>query len=286
MPGRWSLIKQAMNSNRTQQIILWVLAALIIFVVITILGWKAFYGIIVPKTSNLAAFSTIGIFTFAFIAGLIANFGPCSLGVLPAYMSFYLGMEEREAGHSPIKKSIKLGIIASLGVFTFFIALGLVFATIGTFLTVYATYLKFVVAFLILVIGIIFLKGKFITAPFLSSFKNKISKVNRGRSMGPMLFGFGIVYSAGGLMCFLPIFLPLVFFPLISGSFVISIVSFLIFSLAQALFLTTVTIFIGQGKHTFLKTIIGKTETMKHVAGGILILTSVWMFAIFFIWGM
>jgi len=31
---------------------------------------------------------------------------------------------------------------------------------------------------------------------------------------------------------------------------------------------------------------IGKTETMKKVAGGILVLTSMWMFTIFFIWGM
>jgi len=122
--------------------------------------------------------------------------------------------------------------------------------------------------------------------PFLSSFQNKVGKVSSGRSQAAGLFGFGIVYGAGGLMCFLPIFLPLVFFPLIGGAFFTSIASFLIFSLAQALFLIAATVFIGQGKHTFFKKIIGKTETMKKVAGGILVLTSVWMFAIFFIWGM
>ena len=110
--------------------------------------------------------------------------------------------------------------------------------------------------------------------------------MSRGRSMGISLFGFGIVYGAGGLMCFLPIFLPLVFFPILGGEFLVSISSFLIFSLAQALFLIAMTVFIGQGKHTFFKTLIGKAETMKKVAGGILILTSLWMFAIFFIWGM
>jgi len=240
-------------------------AALVVFVAASIFGWKVLYGVIIPQTNNLAAFSTIGILGFAFIAGLIANFGPCSLGVLPAYMSFYLGMEE-EGKHSPIKRSIKLGVTASLGVMFFFIVLGLLFATVGTFLAGYASQLKFVIAFLILFIGIAFLAGKsFLTIPFLSSFVNSVNKVSRGRSQNISLFGFGIVYGAGGLMCFLPIFLPLVFFPLMGGEFLVSISSFLIFSLAQALFLIAVTIFIGQGKHTFFKTLIGKTETMKMV---------------------
>jgi len=273
-------------TNKTRQIILWVTAILVIFVVASIFGWKVLYGIIIPQANNLAAFSTIGILVFAFIAGLIANFGPCSLGVLPAYMSFYLGMDEEEEKHSPIKRSIKLGAIASLGVFSFFIVLGLLLASVGTFLTGYATQLKFIVAVLIFFIGIAFFRGKSFNVNFLGLFRDKVNKMSRGRSQAAGLFGFGIVYGAGGLMCFLPIFLPLVFFPLIGGAFFTSIASFLIFSLAQALFLITVTVFIGQGKHTFFKTMMGKTETMKKVAGVIIILTSIWMFAIFFIWGM
>ena len=286
-------------SAKTVNYILWIVAALVLFIVASIFGWKVLYGIVIPQANNLATFSTIGILIFAFIAGLIANFGPCSLGVLPAYMSFYLGMEDPEgvrqvgpygAGgeekHSPIKRSIKLGIIASLGVFSFFIVLGLLFATIGTFLVGYGVQLKFAVAILILLIGIAFLRGKSINIPLLTSFRDSVNKMSRGRSQTASLFGFGIVYGAGGLACFLPIFLPLVFFPLIGGAFFTSIASFLIFSLAQALFLITVTVFIGKGKHTFFKTMIGKAETMKKVAGGILILTSVWMFAIFLIWGM
>lgn len=274
------------TSNRIQQIVLWILAALAVFVVASIFGWKVLYGVIIPQTSNIASLSTLGIFAFAFVAGFISNFGPCSLGVLPAYMSLYLGMDDNHAKHSPVRKSIKLGAVASLGVVTFFLVLGVLFATVGTFLTVYTSQLKLAIAILIFFIGVAFWRGKSIRAPFVSSFRNKVNKAFRGRSDYANLFGFGMVYGAGGLMCFLPIFLPLVFFPLVGGEFIVSIISFLIFSLAQALFLIAVTIFVGQGKHTFLKNLIGKTETMKKVAGFILILTSIWMFAIFFIWGM
>ena len=82
------------QSNRTQQIVLWITAALTIFVVLSIFGWKVLYGIIIPQANNLSEFSVLGIFLFAFIAGLIANFGPCSLVVLPAYMAFYLGTDD------------------------------------------------------------------------------------------------------------------------------------------------------------------------------------------------
>lgn len=272
--------------QRRAQIILWIAASLIGFVVASIFGWKVLYGVIIPQANNLQTFTTLGLFGFAFAAGLIANFGPCSLGVLPAYMGFYLGMENGQGKHSPVKRSIKLGAIASLGVFFFFSVLGILFASMGTFLTGYATQLKFITAFIVLIIGIVFLIGKSIQVPFLASFRNGVNKISRGRSQAMSLFGFGIVYGAGGLMCFLPIFLPLVFFPLIGGDFLVSIISFLIFSLAQALFLITVTVFVGQGKHTFFKQMIGKAEMMKKVAGGILVLTSLWMFAIFFIWGM
>jgi cytochrome c biogenesis protein CcdA len=275
-----------MNKNKKIEILLWVIVFLVIFVVASIFGWSVLYGVIIPKASNLTALTTLGILGFAFVAGFIANFGPCSLGVLPAYMSFYLGMDEVENNSSPIKKSIKLGAIASLGAFFFFIVLGLLFASVGTFLTAYASQLKIIVAVLIFFIGLAFWHGKSIRIRGLSSFTNKVGKMSRGRTQAVSLFGFGIVYGAGGLMCFLPIFLPLVFFPIIGGEFLVSIASFLIFSLAQALFLIAATVFIGQGKHTFFKTMIGKTPTMKKVAGGVLILTSIWMFAIFFIWGM
>ena len=36
----------------------------------------------------------------------------------------------------------------------------------------------------------------------------------------------------------------------------------------------------------FLKKIVNKTQVIKKIAGVMLILTSIWMFAIFFIWGM
>jgi len=226
------------------------------------------------------------LYLFAFVAGLIANFGLCTLAILPAYLSFYLGLEDTNGHHSAFWRSIKLGLIASLGVFSFFIVLGLLFATAGTGLAAYSSQLKLVVTAIILVAGISMIKNKSYNLNFLGRFKNMVSQASTGRSRAAHLFGFGVIYGAGGLACFLPIFLPLILFPLISGAFMTSILSFLMFSLGQALFLTTATVLVGQGKHSFLKGMAGQAERMKKVAGWILVLTAILLTIIFVVVGM
>ncbi len=274
-----------MNKNKLQQIILWILALVVIFAVATIFGWKVFYGYVVPQANNIAVFSTLGLFAFAALAGIMVNFGPCSLAVLPAYMSFYLGMNE-ENQSAPVKRSIKLGAIASLGVVGFYIVLGLLFATVGTFLAAYSAQVKLAIAFIILVLGVVLLRGKSPQLPFISRFKDSVSQASKGKTQTISLLGFGVVYGAGGLSCFLPVFLPLVFYPFTGGQFFESVASFIIFALFQAFFLIGATVLVGLGKATILRSMIGKSEMMKKIAGGVLILTSIYMFGIFVFLGM
>lgn len=288
-----------MDKSKLQQIIIWALAIIVVFAVATILGWKVFYGYVVPQANNITVFSTLGLFAFAALAGIMVNFGPCSLAVLPAYMSFYLGLTN---DNGPLTKftlvrGAKFGAIASLGVIGFYLVLGLLFATAGTFLAAYAPQLKLVIAALILILGIMLLRGKSLelgpasalqatAGKFISSSKNTMSKKSFGARPVGSLLSFGMVYGAGGLSCFLPVFLPLVFFPFIGGQFFESIGSFAIFALFQAFFLIGATILVGYGKQTIFRRMIDKAETVKKIAGVILIVTSIYMFGIFIFLGM
>jgi len=267
------------------QIALWIFAVLAIFIFITIVGWRVFYGFVVPQVNNLETFSIVGLFIFAALAGLAVNLGPCSLAVLPAYMSFFLGMN----GHHekiPLRKSVKLGAIASSGVVAFYLVLGVLFATIGPKLAAYAPQLKLFIAFVILVLGIMLLRGWSIEVHAISDFKNAVAKKSRGKSAVVNLMGFGVVYGAGGLSCFLPVFLPLVFYPFAGGQFFESIVSFAIFAAFQALFLIGATVLVGLGKDAIIKKMVRKADSVKKIAGIILILTSLYMFGVFIYLGM
>ncbi len=275
-----------MNKSKISLIVLWVIAILVLFIVAASFGWKVFYGYIVPQANNLSSFSTTTLYLFSFGAGLIANFALCSLAVLPAYLSFYLGLDDDTKSRSSWKTSLKLGLTASLGVFAFFLFLGILFATAGAGLARYSNQLKWVVTLIIFLAGVSMIKGKSYNLPFLGSFKSLVSQASIGTSRSVRLFAFGVIYGAGGLACFLPIFLPLILFPFLGGAFITSIISFLIFSLGQALFLTFATVLVGQGKHTFLKKMTGKSELMKKIAGWILIFTAIVLVIISIVVGM
>lgn len=272
------------TSLRSRQIIIWALAIIVIFAVATIFGWRIFYGYVVPQTNNLTTFSFIGLFAFAALAGIMVNFGPCSLAVLPAYLGFYLSQEDRKK--KPVLRAIKLGSIAALGVFIFYLLLGVVLSGVGVTAAQYAPRLKLVVAVIILILGIMLLRGKELRFGFISQFKDSVIQASQSKNSKLGLLGFGIIYGAGGLSCFLPIFLPLVFFPFVKGQFGESLISFIIFALFQALFLIGATVAVALGKQSLLRKMMGKTEMVKKIAGAILILTSFYMFSIFLILGM
>jgi cytochrome c biogenesis protein CcdA len=269
------------------KIVLWSVAALITLAALALIGWELFYGYVVPHAQNPTAFSTIGLFGFAALSGLLVNFGPCSLAVLPAYMSFHLGMDADDStiGY-PFWKGLKTGLMAALGVVVFYLVLGGLFAAVGTRLAAYSAELKLVVAGIILVLGMLLLFGRTVRVTGIDKLQSWMQDVSAGRSRAGKLIGFGAVYAAGGLSCFLPVFLPLVFFPFISGSFVISLVSFVVFSGIQALFLVGVTVAVAYGKREILKGFLGKHKIIERIAGSVLILTALVMLGVFLFLGM
>jgi len=269
------------------KIVLWSTATIITLAVLALVGWELFYGYVVPHAQNPATFSTVGLFGFAALSGLLVNFGPCSLAVLPAYMSFHLGMDADDStiGY-PFWRGLKTGLMAALGVVVFYLVLGSLFAALGTGLAAYSAELKLLVAGIILALGLLLLFGRTVRVKGIDKLQGWMQDVSAGRSRAGKLIGFGAVYAAGGLSCFLPVFLPLVFFPFISGSFVISLVSFVIFSGIQALFLVGVTVAVAYGKREILTGLVGTRKIIERIAGSVLILTALVMLGVFLFLGM
>ncbi len=75
------------------------------------------------------------LFSFAFVAGVIAFFNPCGVAMLPAYVSYYLGRGSESTSRSrwrPGLSGLFLGLSVSVGFFTVFVAAGLFFSALGT----------------------------------------------------------------------------------------------------------------------------------------------------------
>lgn len=159
---------------------------------------------------------------YAFTAGALSFFSPCSVGLLPAYIGYFLGADERlptrASGAAPpasgqasreerlangVFRGAAFGLMASLGFFLLFLAVGLLVAWIGTrFLGPHLVWVSRVVGVLIVLMGILLLFGRNLTLTPRLTFSPTKSKAS--------LFVFGVAYALVSLGCTLPIFLSVV----------------------------------------------------------------------------
>ena len=275
--------------------ILWGIAIAAVFGALVVLGFRIFYGWAVPLANNAGAdFSALpfGLFAFAAIAGLVVNLGPCSLGMLPAYLALFLsrgtGDETPRSGSGAVLSGVKLGAIASVGIFGFYLLLAGILLVFGSFLAQYAVWLKMVITIFIFVVGLSLWFGKsFGTGFFTPVQKFAAARAQKNNVTAPMFFG--VLYGAGGLSCFFPLFFPLIYLPLTSGGSIgQSLITFMVFAAGQAVFLITVTVLVVLGREKLLLRLsrFGKPQFLQKFAGAILVLTSFFLIGIFLVMGM
>ncbi len=62
---------------------------------------------------------------FAFTAGLLSTVNPCGFAMLPAYLSFFMGLEDEDAPRRVVVgRALKIGLIMSAGFVAVFTVIG------------------------------------------------------------------------------------------------------------------------------------------------------------------
>ena len=149
---------------------------------------------------------------FPYALGLVAAFNPCGFAMLPAYLSYFLGLEgEAETNLlQNVVRGLVVGLTLTAGFVAVFGIFGLLFETIintGPILSK-TGYITAVVGLLMIPLGIVMLVGKEINL--------RLPKMNRGTGSRqlPSVFMFGVSYAVISLSCTIGLFLVTV-----SGSF-------------------------------------------------------------------
>lgn len=145
-----------------------------------------------------------GFIYFAFAAGLVAFFAPCSFAILPGYISYYISRKSKKKNFSAgIVDGLIFGLIASLGFFTIFGLAGIGVLAAGQFIKQFIPWIAVITGAILIIIGISMLLGKNISYFQLP----KINLVRKNEKLGVYLFG--IAYAVGSLGCVFPIFLSI-----------------------------------------------------------------------------
>lgn len=184
----------------------------------------------------------------AFTLGMVALVNPCGFALLPAYLGFFLGLDDGEEAEKSSIIALNRAQIVGLSMSAGFLA---VFGTIGLFLAgsfggVQASGLlpriTVVIGAGLVVLGIAMLFG---FQPLL-----KIPKLNKGggtRSIGSM-FLFGVSYAVASLTCTIGIFLGTVANSARLETFAERMGAFISYAVGMGLLATVLTLAVGFGK--------------------------------------
>ena len=177
----------------------------------------------------------------AFTAGMVATVNPCGFAMLPAYLSYFLGLEATSGGDGePPTAGVARALVVAATVSAGFVAL---FALAGvlvswtSFQVVDASpWLTIAIGGAVLVAGVAFMAG---WDPSVS-----LPRLDRGgRSRGAAsMFVFGISYAIASLSCTLPAFTGVVATTFGRESFISGVATFVSYALGMALLLGILTV--------------------------------------------
>ncbi|HJM29199.1 MAG: cytochrome c biogenesis protein CcdA [Acidimicrobiales bacterium] len=197
---------------------------------------------------------------FPLAAGLIAAFNPCGFAMLPAYLSYFLGVDTKSGTdrYLGILNGLKVSLALSMGFVFIFAALGVLTNTVISESSIEkrAGYITLTIGILLILLGLAMIRG---FHPVLNIPRLKTTGMNRQL---PSMFLFGVSYAIVSVGCSAPIF-----FVTVGGSFsrdgiVDGIAVFIAYALGMSIVITVLTLSIALARSSIAQHL---KKVLKHL---------------------
>ena len=217
---------------------------------------------------------------FVFTAGLVATVNPCGFAMLPAYLAYFLGLEDetvqdgvRQQGAS-VARGLTVGTVVSLGFF-------LVFAIFGAIVTAgfrsiidFIPWVALAIGAALVVLGAAMLFFNYqlnLTMPHLE-------RGGSSRSYSSM-FVFGISYGVASLSCVLPVFLTVVGVATAASNALSSVLTFVFYGAGMWMTLLALTLGMAVGKDSVMLRLRRLLPYINRISGAILLVSGAFIAA-------
>lgn len=200
---------------------------------------------------------------FAFSAGAAATLNPCGFAMLPAYVAYFLGTDERlEAPGGGIVAGVQGGVAMTLGVLIVFVVVGTVLSLASRAILRYVPWATMAMGGAIVALGVLMLlrRSLHVALPVSNPVAGRPHLVRQRGPGGLLLFGAG--YGVASLGCTLPIFLVVVTQALAAGGLVGGIMVFVTYALGMGAILLALSLAVTTGKSAIIR---GLGGLMPHV---------------------
>ena len=210
----------------------------------------------------------------AFSAGMVATVNPCGFAMLPAYLSYFLGLDDRSGSPSAgVRRALAVGLSVSAGFLTVFFLLGVPFAGLrrSAWFNANLPVVTIVTGAALVVLGIAMVRGFEPTVRL-----PKMSKGTGSREL-PTMFVFGVSYAVSSLSCTIPLFISLVASSLTGDDILGGIGAFVAYGLGMAIVLMALTLAMAVARQGLVRVVRRMVPYVNRIAGGLLVVAGLYV---------
>jgi cytochrome c biogenesis protein CcdA len=210
---------------------------------------------------------------YAFAAGMVAALNPCGFALLPAYLSYYLGLTgddaEVAAGQrAPVAvlRAVGVGAALTAGFLLVFGIMGVIWSSVSSAIGSRLPWVTAAMGVAVVGLGIAMLFGYQPVA--------RLPKlhVGKGGQEAWSTFLFGISYAVASLSCTIPIFSGLLS-TTFSDSFATGVRTFIWFGLGMGALVTVLTIAVALAREGLVRSLRNLMPHFGRISGALLVIT-------------
>lgn len=212
---------------------------------------------------------------YAFGVGMVATFNPCGFAMLPAYLSYFLGLENADGldhrTDSTVLRALAVGAAMTGGFVVVFGLLGLVLEPVLSSIQDKLPWLTIMLGIALVVLGVRLLMGREITLRL-----PKVSKAPDSREL-TSVFVFGISYALVSLSCTLSLFIAAIATVVDTENWIVGIGAFLAYALGMGLVLMVLTVAIALARQGIVRRMRGVLPHITRISGALLVLAGAYV---------
>ena len=209
----------------------------------------------------------------AFGAGMVATVNPCGFAMLPAYLSYFMGIQDEGRTRAAVLRSaLEVGSVVSLGFLVVFGIAGIVISGISTRIAGdWIPWLALSVGIGLALLGLAMLRGFELKVGLPKAGRASTVRTNRN------IFAFGVSYAVASLSCTLPVFLTLIATQFSRRSLGEGLVIYAVYAAGMATVLLSITVVLALGKRSVVIRLRGAGEYINKVSGVLLVIAGTWI---------
>jgi cytochrome c-type biogenesis protein len=209
---------------------------------------------------------------YAFTAGMIAAVNPCGFAMLPAYLSYFLGLEGEDRSTAGLGSALAVAGVVTAGFVLVFGVIGLVMTHLGVTFFRQLPWVTMLIGLGLVVLGL---------AMAVRGYQPNIRlpKVRTGHIGGDLIsmFVFGISYAVASLSCTLPVFLPLMTRTFRSANLVSGVSVFLVYAAGMGFLLAAITVALAGARTALVNRLRAAMAYVNRVAGVVIVVAGAYL---------